>query len=203
MNINELSTLSFLVPITLGTRNFLRLPIEGKILTIYLIVTLALDLLIWNLSSNSFNTMPFFHIHTLIEFVIIVTILYCISNSVDRKLIVTLTVLFMIFSCINLCFFEHLSQFNSNQRFVECLFLVILFVRYLFQNQDTSNSTNNRFLVVCFLVYFIGTILVFVLSKELFLGKRVNYLWVIHALLNIALNLLFVVFLFKSSKQNH
>jgi len=146
--------------------------------------------------------MPFFHAHTFIEFVSIAVIYYLIAQNLRIRLrIKQFSVVFVILSVFNLIFLEEFTEFNSNQRYLEGILLLVIFFLSWFYFQN-SGERNYLFLNAAFIIYFSGTLLVFILSKELFRGERVNYLWIIHSLLNIGLNISFAIFLLREMKLN-
>lgn len=175
----------------------------GKVLLICLSITFILDCIIWYLSEHSINTMPFFHGHAYFEFFFLSFIFFKISSPTRSRLILMLVLIFAIISIINTVIYEPFNQFNSNQRFVECIILSFIFITFLTDKYDPENNKNNRFLGASLLLYFLGTLMVFILSKELFLGPKVNYLWIIHSIMNIILNISFAVFLYRNSKLIH
>lgn len=199
MDINDIATFSFLVPITVGARNFFSLDNKSRLLFLYLCVSLVLDLYAWYLSSNSINTMPLFHLHSFIEFTAITIFFYlAIDKKRIKRLVLTSILTFFFLSVLNLVLLESLSVFNSNQRYVECVILCFVFFQFLMNSINVELSL--RILIAAFLIYFVGTLLVFILSKELFLGSTMKYVWWIHAVLNIGLNISIAYFLFNTSK---
>lgn len=202
MSINEISTLSILAPILVGAIFFTKLQRASRTLLLYTLATLIMDCYMWFLSNRSTNTMFLFHIHSYIEFGFIALIYFRITKDIRHvNTIKIVASLFAVASVINVFFFEPITEFNSNQRYFESALVLIVILPYLFQlRAQESNVLRTPFglMSVALIIYFVGTLAVFILSKELFSSSAKNYLWIIHALLNIGLNLCYAVVLFKS-----
>lgn len=204
MDINVITALTVLAPISIGAFYFSRLFVVARILWFFILITGGMELSMWFQYSKSINTMFFFHIYSYIEFGFIALIYYRLSmNYKWRSVILGLFSLFSIASILNLIFLEPFTVFNSNQRYLEGVLILLLVSNYIIQStKDKLNSSLKRdpftILSLAWLVYFSCTLILFIFSKQWFSAETINYYWIVHAILNAGLNFSYAYTLFKA-----
>lgn len=200
--IDLVSMCSILLPVAVGAFIVSRMPSPLKLLFGYLVVSLAFEAVSFYYYSHSLNNMFLFHLHTWVEFGFIVAMLCTLFTQNVFKLIALLGVLsFVGFSVYNLLYLEPMHGFNSNQRIAEVLVLGVLFLLYLFElaNRPRYEFIENHpffILAIGYLIYLVGTLCLFVFSKQI-LAQAENWYWAIHGVLNILLNATFALVLWK------
>lgn len=205
MNINLISFYSILAPTLVGVFLFKRLPRLCKYLCI-LIFSLAIFEFVGEIASNYLGTNLFlFHLYTYVEFGIIAFIFYNLSKEVVwKRIILIFAIIFALFSIINLTFIETLLQFNSNQRYLEGIMILIFCVGYytkLLRKAENIYLEKHPFfwLTSGYFIYFAGTLFLFLFSRELMENNNAAF-WSLHGILNIFLNLIYVLTLWLGSK---
>jgi hypothetical protein len=194
--------ISILVPALVGAIFYSKLIRSVRVLSILVGLTLLIEVAARVLFEYGINNMFIFHLYSFIEFGFIALIYYQVSTNPHwRKLILTLSVLFGTFSIVNILFLEKITEFNSIQRHVELIGLAIILVIYCYKliHEDRNvNFFQNPFFILTggFLIYFGGTMYLFVFSKELLNGDKTSY-WIIHGIFNIFLNITYTVVLWK------
>lgn len=112
---------------------------------------------------------------------------------------------FGLFTVYSVLFIETISEFNAVQRWVEMVLLIqiiLLYLRELSMLRSSVQMKKNPFfwLSVGYLIYFTGTIYLFV-NQKYFLEHGQTQYWIIHGIFNIFLNAVFTVVLWKSRIQ--
>ncbi len=207
MNIDFISTLSVLIPLTLGIVYFKNRPNALKILSAFIVVNLIVDIVNRVYTYHGINNMHVFHIYTYIEFAVISTIFFLIIKSRILKFGILFGVLFFcVFSVINLIYWESLTDFNSNQFAVEALIIFMYCIAYysqLMKNPEFIHLENHPYFILVsgYFIYFSGTFTLFISSKELLLTTNEGY-WILNSVLNTLLNITYTIVLWKSRKKS-
>ena len=207
MTINTISFYSVLAPTLVGVFLFKSLPRILKHLCILIFSLTAFEFL--SLTANKYlgTNLFLFHLFTYIEFGVIATIYYSLSKEILwKRIVLTFTILFVLFSIINLTYFETFIQFNSNQRYVEGIMVLIFCIGYytkLLREAENIYLEKHPYfwLTSGYLIYFAGTLFLFLFSRELMENSDSSY-WSLHGMLNIFLNLIYVITLWLGSKAS-
>lgn len=152
------------------------------------------------------NNMYMFHLYSYIEFLVISCIFYSLFQSKRLKISVILSlVCFYIFSIVNLIKWESIVDFNSNQFAFEAVLIFFYCIGYyseLLQRPIVMHLEKNpEFLLVSgYFIYFSGTFMLFVSSKELLLTNNEGY-WILNSILNIILNTTYALVLWLGKKR--
>lgn len=143
---------------------------------------------------------------TIIEYSIFSFVLYTIlENKIFRKIIIFSSIAFYIFTFIYFITVKETS-FDSLPASIEAILIVAYSIFYLF---DQMNKPQVMFIyqeptfwfIVGFIIYFSGTLFLFIQASHLDREIRNNF-WKINLFLNIAKNILFAVaFSTKKSKS--
>lgn len=200
-----LSMLSILLPTCFGAVLFKRLPVSLKVLSIFIFLSVILEGATYFTYSKGMNNMWLFHLYSFLEFATISLIYFFAFKSRPLKVMVIMaSVIFLVLSTFNLLFNEQVSEFNSFQRYMGTILLLSYFVA---QYIVLLNSRNAPFLelhpyfilTTGFLVYFLGTMYLFLYANE-FIKNNIQMYWTIHGVLNIFLNAIYSITLWKGSK---
>lgn len=192
-----------IVPMVSGLLLVRRLKVIPRIILVFSVFTLCLELVSWHFSSLYQNNLFLYHIFTLVEFALIGRIYYILLQPSKGNLVLKIITLFYIVSAL-LYFHQSIFTFNSFQRFLETGLLLVLFYHYLFLLRDSKKHIYIEWhpyfvLTTGLMFYFIGTSMLFLFSENLIASDIKTY-WIIHSVLNIFLNGIFTFVLWKAHK---
>ena len=209
-----------IVPIIIGTIKFTRLDLPRKLIWYLMIYTFVTELCsiyyldYYDVPAESKNNTPMFHLYSYLEFGIMAFIFHRKSNdSLWKSVIKLMSFVFYIFSICNLIFLESIWNFNSNQRFVEGVFVLIIligfFVQLMRDVEDIYFERNSYFwLAAGFLIYFTGTLFVFLFEKKFMdywiaapKEEFVDYYGYIHGVIFIILLIHYSIFLWMKEQK--
>ena len=202
-----MSMLSVLLPTIMAGAVFVRLPTPLRILSVFIFATFTLEAVGFAFYQLGINNMVIFHVYTYLEFLSISLIYFVIfkESKVLKWGVGLFTLSFLILSILNLLLGEHTAVFNSIQRVVEYGFLLFYFVFYLskvISGREAPFLELHPYFVltVGFLIYFSGTLFLFLSVNKLQEWGIVDY-WMIHGVLNILLNITYFAVLWNGSKM--
>lgn len=197
ISIHLVSACSIIAPIIIGAIYVKSLPFALKILFVFLLIMGGLELISTILSFNQVSNLAFFHAFAYIEFTAIAFIFFFSYDSVFwRGVSMIFLAGFLVFSVVNNIYYEPVDGFNTNQRYVEGMLAIILCAGYYISllRRPVHRYLERQpmfWLASGWLIYFAGTLYLFLFSKEL-LAMDTYQWWTIHAVLNIGLNLVFL-----------
>lgn len=200
-----LSMFSILLPAWLGVVLFRKLSVQLRILVILVLILCSFELIAYLCFILSVNNLYLHHIYTFIEFGSLALIYFKMSNSnTHRRIIVGASFVFLTSSVISLFLFEDWNEFNSIQRIVEFVILSIFISIYIRNKiRDTTGFAVEynpyMLLSIGLAIYFLGTALLFALTNRLIKANILTY-WLIHGGLNIFLNIIYSIVIWKGSK---
>ena len=204
----HLSALSILFPVILGAISFQLLPNSFKILSIYVFISCIMEIWTTTLFLKEMNNLFLFHIHTYVEITSIAAILLVVSKKKFNKWFIGST--YIGFIVTSLFFYwngDSVDFFNSKQRIIETIiiigWLVVFFQELLHHDKNPFIELNPHFIWGSGLfIYFSGTLVLTtfsdVLNQEYFVT-----VWSIHSILNIFLNIIYTIVIWKSRKLTH
>lgn len=184
-----------------------------KVLLFYVVFSFAIDTVLLRLDTvNHRDTIyNILSIFTVIEYSIFTYVLYSIiENRVFRTLILGSAIAFYIFA-VSLYIYgvdEDQYSFDSLPASVESILIVAYSIFYLFDQMNKPQvmfiyQEPNFWFVVGFIIYFSGTLFLFIQANNLDRDIRDNF-WKINLFLNITKNILFAIaFSTKKSKSLH
>lgn len=193
---------SLLPPLLLGVMSFNKLSWALKILVTFLCIYAIFEVITYGYFIQKRNNMRLFHYFTVIEFIAIMTIYWNILKTKIVKLFITVTtVSYSSYLIYDLSFNNHTVTFNSIERIIEAIILLTSFIFYFIEirrNNKIKHLEENHYFILTagLFLYFLGTILLFHFSRD-FMGRGLYSLWTIHSLLNIFLNIIYSVVLWK------
>lgn len=199
-----LSTFSISLPIFIGALFFRNLYPVLKILYLLILVSGGFELWAAILFFKSENNMFLYHYQTLIEFGLITLIYIMLFDKIwIKQLIGSISVVFCTVLIMNL-FLDNKNELNAVLRVWEGGILTVFFIAYLYYSLNFLKvpflELNPYFILTAgWLIYFSGTLLLFLISNSLDQSEFLPS-WVIHASLNLILNILFTLVLWKGSR---
>jgi len=197
---NTIAVYSVIVPLISAIINFKTITNTLKILGVFVIIMTIFELVNNIHMRYGINNMYIFHIYSYIEFIVISIIFHTLLKSKKLKIGIYIScILFYTFSVINLLKWETLYDFNSNQFAVEAVIIFFYCIGYyteLMKNPSVVHLEKSpEFLLVSgYFVYFSGTFMLFISSKELLLTNNEGY-WILNSILNILLNIIYTIVL--------
>ncbi len=205
LNLHVISAFSILAPIFVGAICFRSLSLTIRVLLVYVLITGILELASGLMMWNHINNLVLFHLHVYVEFSVITLLFFLTYDSLLwRGIAVSFFAVFLIYSLGNAILYEDFGGFNSNQRYVEGLMILVLCIGYYITllRRPIHRYLEKQpmfWLTSGYLIYFAGTLYLFLFSRELLAINDFQY-WEIHAVLNIGLNCIYVVAFLKDRK---
>lgn len=205
INLHLISACSIVAPILIGAFYFKSLPFALRILFIYVAITGPLELVASVMSAYEMNNLFLFNAHIYIEFFAILAIFFFSYDSVFwRGVVGVFLVSFLGFSVLSRLFFDACDPFNANERYAEGLMVIVLCAGYYI---SLLRRLIHRYLeqqpmfwlASGWLIYFAGTLYLFLFSKELLELDSFQF-FQIHAILNIGLNVIYVISFVKGRR---
>ena len=182
--------------------------LELKIVFIYTIVEFLVDFVSSKTAIGHSHLFALLSIFTIVEFIAFTSFLYlCIANKIIKKTIVGCAILFSAF--LILSFFQtNKNQFDAIQASGESILIIIFCIIYLYEQINKPQdffvySSPDFWIILGFLIYMSGTLLLFISSNSLALEERSRY-WLINNICNIIKTILFsVAFLVNHYSNKH
>lgn len=202
-----ISMLSVLIPTFLAVVVFLRLEKPLKILAGFIFTLFIMQIIVFIFYLYGINNLAIFHAFTYIEFTCISLLYFSFFHpgSIIRTLVGVLFIAFLLFSLWNSIYWEKLNSFNSNQRAVEFsivfVYLIMFFSKSLKREKSAVLEWQPYFILSFgYFIYFSGTLLLFLNANE-FIALDIEDNWMVHAVLNIFLNIIYFIVLWKGSQR--
>lgn len=169
---------------------------------VYLIFSLFFNTLSKVLSDERINNLPFLHLYTVLEFLLLsVCFLSIIPHRLFRKVIIGGMILFPLFAVFNIWNSDSLYSYNMMPRSVESILIIIYGIFFLLRKFSTESKTEydfNYFFVFGMLLYFCSSITLFSLSGFILQNTELNFfLWNMHATLVLILYIVIAIGYFK------
>lgn len=202
-----LSMLSLLPPLVLGVIFFKKQGITIKILSVFLCIYAVLEIVAHAYFLNKMNNMRFLHYFTILEFIAVMLIYFSlIKTKIYRMIILILTFLVSIFLAYPLFDANAINELNSLQRVIEAitlLFLLVFYFIYLSKKSKIRHLEDSPIFLLSsgLFIYFSGTLLLFHFSKGL-VGQGLFVIWSIHSFLNVFLNIIYAIVIWKGSRTS-
>lgn len=175
-----------------------------KVIFFYVIFSFTADSILLKLNAtniNGVNDLSMFNVlsmFTLVEFTVFVLFIY---NAIDkvafRRIIIVSAIAFYAF-LVGLYLLQNRGNaFDSLGASVEAILIVVYSMFYLFDQMNKPQvffiyQEPNFWFVVAFIIYFSGTLFLFIQASNLGPQDLVNY-WIINYFLNITKNILFAI----------
>lgn len=193
--------ISVLPPSFFGVVLFKSLPITLRILVVFILLVMSMEIITYVMYLNSMNNMNIHRLYTFIEFATFTVIYYRIIKSKRGKLFILFgLVFFSLFSILNNFLFEKNSLLVLVESVVLILFLLMYFMSCM-KYDPTPYLENSPYFILStgLLLYFMGMIFTSLFFDVMEL-RQVITPWSIHGVLNIMLNICYTIVLWKASK---
>ncbi len=201
------SIATILIPFSIGAFKFNFLDKKLKILFLLVLASMIADIFNIVLYYIESNSRPVKHAYSIIEIVLIGLFYYKIfSNTLAKRYIVISSILFLIFSIINLIVWESILEPNDNQSYFAHILIVSLVLIYfyeIFKNQSFSRLEKEPSFIISasFLIYFAGTLFIHITRDIMTAEDFVYYYYKIHSTLHIFFNLGIALAFWLGAKQ--
>jgi hypothetical protein len=201
--------LSILIPLIVALYRYHQLPAPAKSIFHYLVFSGVINCIAIIMARNGINNLPLLHLYTMAEFVLL-TIFYrqVFSRRIERLFYPYLAAIFAVFCIVNAVFFQPVFSYNTYPRTIESLLLIIMallfFYKMLSSEQEGAWYKNTfTWFNIGLLLYFSGSLSLFLLSDVLLKNKQLNEMaWIIHATLVLVMYLLFASGFLNCKKLN-
>lgn len=202
-----ISTLSILLPLLSSVIVYKRMNKTLKRLSIFILFSTITETLTIIYFENVWNNIWISHLYTFLQVPLLTWIYSSFIVGVRRKVMVFSCVLFLMFSIINLIFWEDLTDFNSNQRYfaavVILMFCFFYFVEVFIEAKIVRIELEHLFwMSSAILIYTAGTLFLFILREELIEALDDDY-WNLNCILNIILNIGLTVSLWVGTRKSN
>jgi hypothetical protein len=196
------------LPLIIGLLHFKRLNSPLKVIWAYCLLSVVSEQIIFFLWKHHINNMPFFHVFTVLEFLLFYLFFKLeLGNSFNKPYIKLIAIAFPIFCLLNAVFFQNILEINTNTRPMEAAILIFFTGRGMFLSLTSNNTSTfvfNYFVWVCgaLLIYFCGSFVLFIITKFLNHSNMSAYKigWSYHAILNIIFYCFFSIAIWKHPK---
>lgn len=208
LTLSHFSAYSIALPTIIGIITFRKNNSTLRKLSVLVFFTAFAELVTTVMFSYSMNNLFAFHLHTIVEMTILSLIFLDLFKGKFRPKLATLVILgFWIYTIVNVIFFEPLSVFNANQRYVAGIIIILYSLMYyqqMFQELSVERIETHPYFWLCssLFIYFAGTLFLFILiaSKHAQAGSTDSELWNLRSILNINLNLGYSITLWMGKK---
>lgn len=197
-----IAPVSILIPLLIALSKFRRLHAALKTIVYYLILGGIINVAGILLAKNGINNMPLAHGYTLAEASLLFYFFSKLMLTEKSVRLVKITwLLFTVFFVMNLIFFQGIFTYNSYSRSLEALIMLVLCIFFFYQQLQLPDPGEKAWyvnpllwIVTGFFLYFSGALFLFIFS-ELISHEMALYRlgWTIHALLVIAMYVLFAI----------
>lgn len=187
---------------------FRELGSELRIFTYFLFLSGIIELFSKILWFQSVNNLPLLHIYVAVGFVLQVWFYHSVLKGfINPNVIWGVAGLFTIFTIVNSIFIQPIDTFNSNATTVQSILILIFSLStYLLMLNDIVREKRVNLLGSLnwinsgLFVYYASSLLIFYFSNTIFsyFSATANkYLWSVHALFLVVMNLCFFIGLWK------
>jgi len=199
--------LFILVPIITGLIKYKILPFNFKILWFYLIVTAVINTAA-TITGRVFhsNNMPFFHLFTLLEGLMLISFYKYLLREDKRKWFIYLQVTFAMICILTALFFQSIYLYSSYTRYTESIICILFALNYFARlaTMDIKPLTLPAFYFnTGIFLYFSGSFILFIFSN-LILQKlspsTMLIFWTGHSTLVLLMYILFSIGFIKCKK---
>ena len=182
-----------LLPLIIGLFYIKKLNPPIKVIWVYCLLSVISERIIFFLWKHHVNNMPFFHVFTVLEFLLFYLFFKLeLGDSFDKIYVKVIAIAFPLFCIVNGVFFQNILEINTNTRPLEAAILIFFTGRGMILSLAPNMIPKfvfSYFVWVCgaLLIYFSGSFLLFILTKSLNNSNLSAYKigWSFHAVLNI------------------
>ena len=199
----ELARYFLILPFLAGVFLFKRLDALQRKVFLLVTLTIGVELLATYLRKFG-NNMPAFHLSTWVQVLLVVLVFDGILNGLRKRIIRYGTLLFVLFSTISLLSIEGLYEFNTVQKYVGNIFIILICLLFFAQLMIEAKVTNpwkesSFVLASVMLFYYAGTLFVFILANNLISNDM--KLWYFQSILFIILTFGYTIVLWRKAQK--
>ena len=200
-----ISALSIIAPLIAGAIAFRRLDFSLRLIVVMIFLVALGELAASILFESKVNNMFIYHAHTYVEFYFLIIFYYRLfRRRFSQKIAEVFAIAFLVISCL-LYLRDSIYEFNSAQRYVEMILLIFIMYQFLYELDKFSSRVRILkspffWLTVGYVIYFAGTLLLFLLQQK-FVESGFNGYWVVHGIFNIFLNLVLTFVLWTGRER--
>ena len=183
--------------LAIGFYTLRNLPYKFKLLLVYISISTFTNLTMYTLSDLFRNNYFLIHFYTIIEFILIIIIVFSFINGKHKQIIrLIIILLFLLFSILIKLTFEPISMMDNYSSSLANSIIVLLASYVLLMHViDTSNklSLDPVMIILCgILIYFGGSLFIQALSNLIFIQEHevASLLWGIHNVLHIIFDII-------------
>ena len=199
----ELARYFLILPFLTGVFLFKRLSAMQRKVFLLVTLTIGVELLATFLRKFG-NNMPAFHLSTWMEVLLVVLIFDGILNGFRKRIIRYGALLFILFSLYSIFFLEGILEFNTSQKYVANIFIILIclffFAQLMIEGKVANPWKESSFVFASILLfYYAGTLFVFTMAN------RVNTheldLWYFQSILFIILMFGYTIVLWMKAQK--
>lgn len=193
------------IPVCIGALRFKTLSARQRVLFFLVVLSCLTELLSLLLARLRINNLFVLHFFTAAEFTLI-SLIYCLGleSRKAKLLVLSVLALFLCFVLYDSLFIDSLDSMDSAASAAESLLLIIYSLVFFFiilRRTEYSNLFDDPmfWFNAAVLIYFSGNLFLFIFSNYILAGSDnyFNAMWVVHDVLNLGLNILFSLALWK------
>jgi hypothetical protein len=199
------SILVTLLPVFIGILRIKTLSREQRVLFLFSVVVLTTELCCYVLAKFRINNFFVLHIFTPLEFILLSAVYFCkVELKPVKVLLVIIAALFIFLEAADSFLIHNLQSLDSISAASESLLLMLyslFFFFYLLRTLEYKNPFDNPLFWYNsgVLIYFSGSFFLFIFSNYMLHVSQgyFNDMWHINDLLNVTMNILFALALWK------
>lgn len=205
LNLDDISALSILIPLITAGIVFSNLDKTLKKLSVFIVFSFFTESLAAYYFENGWNNMIISHLYAFIQVPLLAWIYYSFIKGIRGKIIIISCLAYLLFSIINLVYWEDLIMFNSNQRYfaavVILMYCFFYFVQVFVEAKIVKIELEYHFwMSSAILIYTAGTLFLFILKSDM-MEEEMNDYWNLNCILNIILNIGLTVTLWMGTRK--
>jgi len=199
-----LSALSALIPFMVFIRHARGIETLAARTGYYACISVGVELavIIGTYSGWVRNNLPLLHLFTLVEFAVF---LWCFSNIfsfLDLKVTALSVAFFVGLEVVLDLVLQPLNHYNTVMRSIEAVTFILLCTAYFYKTMKTMEveslpQTGAFWFATALILYFSGNLVIFGFSNFMNRSTLIQHVWVMHSFLNILLNVLLGISIWK------
>ncbi len=200
-----IATLSFIAPLTAGAINFKRLNRETRLLFFLMAIVGIVNITTLYLSEIKMEYHWVHHIYTPIEYTILAAMFsYWVRHKVIKKILIISIPGIVAFSTCNSLFLQSLTDLNEYAIILTQVFysLITSYTLYVLMAEDSGGIYRNHiFWIASGLLIFSAGDLAYFAFYPIVKGNLLVAIWAIHAILNIVVNVFYLIGILCQARQ--
>lgn len=207
--LNTASAISVSLPLFVGIIFFKKHSVPLRYIVYLLLATVLVEVAARVLIVYKQPNLPLLHIYTPLQFALIAWVYQLYLHKIyPRYLIPIVILIFSAYSLINSLFIQSIFTFNTYARAIENILLIILALSYFYKMLRELKvkylEKHPMFWINSgVLIYFSGSLFIFIFSNYILPSQSLSqFFWIIHAFLNIFINIFYAIGLWLSRENS-